>query len=146
MGIERDPKVASAVVAGLTAEAQAAVAKAGAAKTSVNVDKKLGHVSTNPGDGEIFWAFGGFDLSVKGKLDVDGSSNRWQFSGSAKIDDTYTFPDTGIRTLFPSYGAAHALQTQHSYNPFNTKLEWPLDAEGSSSSVPGSPRVKYIPK
>lgn len=144
--IESSSKVVDAVLMGLTSEAQAKVKAEGAVKTSFNVAKKLGHVDSDPSDGEIFWAFGGFDLSVNGRLTVDGWNNRWYFSGSVRIDDTYAFPATAIRMLFPSYAAANALEAKYKYKRFVTKLEWQVDAEGSSSSVPGSPRVKYRPK
>jgi hypothetical protein len=47
--------------------------------------------------------------------------------------------------LAPAYAAANTLEKQ-GYTAFKTALEWPVYAEGSSSSVPGSPRVKYSPK
>jgi hypothetical protein len=141
--IERDANVVGPVLAGLTSEAQAIAAKAGAAQASADISRNLGHVSTTPLDGEIFWAFGGFDLRVDGRLTVDGSTHRWSFSGDVTINDTYSFPATGVRTLFPSYAAANALQTKYQYAPFDTKLKWHADAEGSTTT--GSPRVKYRP-
>jgi hypothetical protein len=94
-------------------------------------------VNAWPDEGEVFYAFGGFDLSAEGTLNVDRGPlhTSWTFQGAVHIDDFYSFaPDNWYKLMWTDFAAAHDLETNPAYGdrykPFNTKLDDAYSASG----------------
>ncbi len=88
-------------------------------------------------DGELFYAFGGARVGyTNAKLcltEVSPNVIEWTFSGEIRVWDVYTFRPTeyGVRLLFPSYFAAHQLETRFGYTPFTSQVLFHAEYRGT---------------